>query len=54
MVEKIDSFLPATTEIPNLRQRYFARHIIAILIDYTVLNLFNEYSDSVSALMVCR
>ena len=48
MVEKIDGFLPATTEIPNLRQRYFARHIIGILMDYTVLNLFNEYSDSVS------
>ena len=48
MVEKFYRLLPATTEIANLRQRYFARHLIGILTDYTVLNLFNEYSDSVS------
>ena len=39
---------PASAEMPSTAQRLFARYFTAILIDLTVLNLFDEYSDKVS------
>jgi len=39
---------PASAQTPSNRQRLFARYFTAILIDLTVLNLFNEYSDKVT------
>lgn len=48
MAEKIHGFLPVTTEMPNTRQRLFVRYFTGVLIDLTVLNLFNEYSNNVS------
>jgi hypothetical protein len=38
----------ALTEIPSTSQKLFARYLMAILIDLTVLNLFDEYSDLVA------
>jgi hypothetical protein len=38
---------PASAQIPSNRQRLFLRYFTAVLIDLTVLNLFNEYSDKV-------
>jgi hypothetical protein len=44
-----DSFLqPASAQIPSNRQRLFLRYFTAILIDLVVLNLFVEYSESVT------
>lgn len=48
MADKIHGFLPATAEMPSDRQRLFVRYFAGALIDLVVLNLFNEYSDSVS------
>jgi hypothetical protein len=42
-----DMLEPASAQIPSNRQRWFARYLVAILIDLTVLNLFAEYSDKV-------
>ncbi len=38
----------ALTEVPSNRQRLFVRYLMAILIDLTVLNLFDEYSPNVT------
>ena len=44
-----DSLLqPASAQIPSNRQRLFLRYFTAILIDLVVLNLFVEYSESVT------
>lgn len=43
--DKIHGFLPA--EIPTNRQRLIVRYLFGILIDLVVLNLFDEFSDSV-------
>ena len=40
--------VPVSAEMPSNAQRLFARYFTAILIDLTVLNLFDEYSDKVS------
>ena len=47
MAEKIHGFLPASAEMPSTRQRLVLRYFIGVLIDLVVLNLFDEYSDSV-------
>jgi len=47
MADKIHGFLPATAEPPTVRQRLFLRYFTGVLIDLVVLNLFDEYSDSV-------
>lgn len=39
---------PVSAQMPSNAQRMFARYFTAILIDLTVLNLFDEYSDRVS------
>ena len=41
-------FQPASALIPSNRQRLFLRYFTAILIDLVVLNLFVEYSESVT------
>ncbi|MEM8767808.1 MAG: hypothetical protein AAGE43_10215 [Pseudomonadota bacterium] len=38
----------ASAEAPSGRQALFARYLVAILIDLTVLNLFDEYWQQVS------
>lgn len=38
----------ALTDIPTNRQRLFVRYLMAILIDLTVLNLFDEYWANVA------
>ena len=38
----------ALTEIPTNSQRLFVRYLVAILIDLTVLNLFDEYWQHVT------
>lgn len=43
-----DVLEPALAETPSNRQRLFARYLVAILIDLTVLNLFDEYSAKVT------
>jgi hypothetical protein len=43
----IDTFIPASAEVPSDKQRLFLRYFTAILIDLVVLNLFAEYSDRV-------
>ena len=51
MVDKVvdESFFePALAQTPSNNQRLFARYFTAILIDLTVLNLFDEYSDQVT------
>ena len=48
MADKIHGFLPATAEAPTDRQRLIIRYIFGVLIDLVVLNLFDEFSDSVT------
>jgi hypothetical protein len=48
MADKIHGFLPATAEMPTDRQRLIMRYIFGVLINLVVLNLFDEYSDSVT------
>ena len=48
MTHKIHGFLPATVEMPTVRQRLIARYLFGVLIDLVVLNLFDEFSDSVT------
>ena len=48
MAEKIHGFLPATAEMPTNRQRLIIRYIFGVLIDLVVLNLFDEFSGSVT------
>jgi len=48
MADKIHGFMPASAEMPSDRQRLFLRYFMGTLIDLVVLNLFDEYSDSVS------
>lgn len=48
MSEKIYGFLPATAEAPTDRQRLIIRCLFGVLIDLVVLNLFDEFSDSVT------
>lgn len=48
MADKIHGFLPATAEMPTDRQRLIVRHLFGVLIDLMVLNLFDEFSDSVT------
>jgi hypothetical protein len=48
MADKIHGFLPATAEMPTDRQRLVIRYIFGVLIDLVVLNLFDEFSDSVT------
>ncbi|CAN7628872.1 hypothetical protein [Mesorhizobium caraganae] len=48
MADKIHGFLPATAEMPTDRQRLIIRYIFGVLIDLVVLNLFDEFSDSVT------
>ncbi len=43
-----DILEPASAQMPSNAQRLFLRYFTAILIDLTVLNLFDEYSDKVS------
>lgn len=47
MADKIHGFLPATAEMPTDRQRLFLRYFAGVLIDVVILNLFDEYSDSI-------
>ncbi|MBA4010424.1 MAG: hypothetical protein C0481_01035 [Phenylobacterium sp.] len=47
MADKIHGFLPAAAEMPTDRQRLFLRYFTGVLIDVVILNLFDEYSDSV-------
>jgi hypothetical protein len=42
-----DILQPASALAPSNRQRLFVRYFTAILIDLTVLNLFDEYSENV-------
>ena len=43
-----DSSLPhPTTQVMLNRQRLFMKYIVAVLVDLTVLNLFEQYSDHV-------
>jgi hypothetical protein len=39
---------PASAQAPSTRQSLFVRYLLAILIDLTVLNLFEEYSANVT------
>ncbi|HEX5787447.1 MAG TPA: hypothetical protein VFY03_04670 [Woeseiaceae bacterium] len=39
---------PASAKMPSTRQRLFLRYFTAILIDLTVLNLFDEFSAKVT------
>ena len=48
MADKIHGFLPATAEMPTDRQRLILRYTFGVLIDLVVLNLFDEFSDSVT------
>lgn len=48
MSDKIHGFLPATAEKPTDRQRLIVRYLFGVLIDLVVLNLFGEFSDSVT------
>ena len=48
MADKIHGFLPATAEAPTDRQRLIIRYIFGVLIDLVFLNLFDEFSDSVT------
>ena len=43
-----DGLMPATATAPSDNQRLFMRYFTAILIDLTVLNLFDEYWDAVT------
>jgi hypothetical protein len=47
MADKIHGFLPASEEMPSDRQRLIVHYLTAVLIDLVVLNLFDEFSDSV-------
>lgn len=47
MADKIHGFLPASQVMPTDRQRLVVHYICAVLIDLVVLNLFDEFSDSV-------
>ena len=38
----------ALTDVPTNSQRMFTRYLLAVLIDLTVLNLFDEYWDQVT------
>ena len=38
----------ALTDVPTSSQRMFVRYLMAILIDLTVLNLFDEYWEHVT------
>ena len=42
------SMEPASAQIPNTKQKWFVRYLMAILIDLVVLNLFVEYSPHVN------
>lgn len=48
MADKIHGFLPATVEIATDRQRLIIRYLFGVLINLVVLNLFDEFSDSVT------
>lgn len=48
MADKIHGFMPATAEAPTDRQRLIIRYLFGVLIDLVVLNLFDEFSDSVT------
>jgi hypothetical protein len=48
MADKIHGFLPASAEMPTDRQRLIVRYLFGVLIDLVVLNLFDEFSDSVT------
>lgn len=48
MADKIHGFLPATAEMPTDRQRLVIRYLFGVLINLVVLNLFDEFSDSVT------
>jgi hypothetical protein len=39
--------LPASAQAPSTKQRLFIRYFTGVLIDLTVLNLFDEYSEYV-------
>ena len=39
---------PASAEIPNSKQKWFIRYVLAILVDLVVLNLYVEYSPHVT------
>jgi hypothetical protein len=47
VADKIHGFLPATADMPSDKQRLFVRYFTGVLIDLTVLNLFDEYSEKV-------
>ncbi|KRA84371.1 hypothetical protein [Altererythrobacter sp. Root672] len=47
MQDKIHGFLPATEEMPTDRQRLIVHYLCGVLIDLVVLNLFDEFWDSV-------
>ena len=48
MADKIHGWLPATAEPPTDRQRLIIRYLFGVLIDLVILNLFDEFSDSVT------
>lgn len=48
MTAQSTGIMPASAEVPSDTQRLFLRYFTAILIDLTVLNLFDEYWDHVS------
>jgi hypothetical protein len=48
MSNKIHGFMPATVEMPTDRQRLVVRYLFGVLIDLVVLNLFDEFSNSVT------
>jgi hypothetical protein len=48
MTATSDGLMPLSVELPTDKQRLFARYFTGVLIDLVVLNLFDEYSDSVT------
>lgn len=48
MADKIHGFMPVEVEMPTDNQRLFVRYFTGVLIDLTVLNLCDEFSDSVT------
>lgn len=48
MSDKIHGFMPAIVEMPTDRQRLVVRYLFGVLIDLVVLNLFDEFSNSVT------